>query len=73
MMDRKQGIGLCICGMCPTYTECGEEIAWCIGPHGKSACITEETGCLCPGCPVLDQEGFRHAYYCIRGSEADQH
>jgi hypothetical protein len=73
MMDRKTGTGLCICGMCPSYVDCKEEIAWCLGVTGKSACITEEQGCLCPGCPVLEKEGFTHVFYCTRGSEGDQH
>ncbi len=72
MMDRKAGTGLCICRMCPSYRNCNEEIAWCLAASGKSGCIAEEQGCLCPGCPVLEKEGFTHVYYCIRGSEADQ-
>jgi hypothetical protein len=32
----------------------------------------EEKGCLCPGCPVLEEEGFSHVYYCTRGTETDQ-
>ncbi|HEX3002556.1 MAG TPA: DUF2769 domain-containing protein [Methanoregula sp.] len=73
MMDRNEGRNICICRMCPSYRDCHEEIAWCLAPSGKSGCITEEQGCLCPGCPVLEKEGFTHVYYCIRGSEADQH
>jgi hypothetical protein len=71
-LERNEGIGLCLCGMCPTYVDCREEIAWCLAPTGKSACIKDEQGCLCPGCPVLDAEGFQHVYYCTRGSETDQ-
>jgi hypothetical protein len=72
IMDKKKGIGLCICGMCPSYVKCDEEIAYCLAVAGKSICIKKEDGCLCPGCPVLDEEGFQHAYYCIRGSETEQ-
>lgn len=71
-MLRKTAIGLCICSMCPSYVDCSEEIAYCLAPHGRSACIDEEKGCLCPGCTVLEQEGLQHVYYCIRGSETDQ-
>ena len=71
-MDRKTGAGLCLCRMCPSFVECGEEIAYCLAKTGKSACINGELGCLCPGCPVLEQEGFVHVYYCIRGTETDQ-
>ena len=68
-MDRKQAIELCVCDMCPSYVECGEEIAFCLAENGPSKCIKEENGCLCPGCPIQEQTGFRHVYYCIRGSE----
>ena len=71
-MDRNEAIGLCVCKMCPSYTDCGEKIAYCLAPTGKSTCITVERGCLCPGCPVLEVEGLLHVYYCIRGSESDQ-
>jgi hypothetical protein len=73
MMDKNRGTGLCLCRMCPSFVACNEEIAFCLSATGKSACIREEKGCLCPGCPVLDEEGFRHVYYCTRGSETDQH
>jgi len=59
--------------MCPSFVKCKEEIAYCLAVSGKSACIQEGKGCLCPGCPVLDEEGVRYAYYCTRGSETDQH
>jgi hypothetical protein len=72
MMDRKKGIEICLCGMCPSYVECKEEIAFCLAATGKSVCIKVEDGCLCPGCPVTEKEGFQHVYYCTRGSENDQ-
>jgi hypothetical protein len=71
-MDRKEAIKLCRCGLCPTYIECKEEIAFCLSTTGKSKCIKEEKGCLCPGCPVHEKMGFRHVYYCLRGNEKDQ-
>ncbi len=71
-MDRKTATGLCLCPRCPTFVKCNEEIAFCLSPAGTSACIKTEKGCLCPGCPVQDSEGFTHVYYCIRGSEAAQ-
>ena len=71
-MDRKSATGLCICRMCPSFAECNEDIAFCLEPAGRSRCIKEEKGCLCPGCPVLEQEGLQHVYFCIRGSETDQ-
>jgi hypothetical protein len=71
-MDRKKGIGLCMCRMCPSFVDCKEEIAYCLATFGTSTCIREEKGCLCPACPVLESEGFSHVFYCIRGSETDQ-
>ncbi len=72
-MEREEATGLCMCTLCPSFVDCEEEIAFCLAPGGKSICITEENGCLCPGCPVLEKEGFQHVYYCTRGAETDQH
>jgi len=71
-MDKKEAIKLCICRLCPTYIECREEIAFCLSTTGKSKCIKEEKGCLCPGCPVHEKMGFKYVYYCIRGNEKDE-
>jgi hypothetical protein len=72
IMERKEAIGLCICGMCPSFLDCREEIAYCFSEKGMSGCIKTEQGCLCPGCPVQAEEDFLHVYYCTRGSEAGQ-
>ena len=72
MMDRRKGTGVCICRMCPSFVDCKEEIAYCLAVAGKSTCITDEQGCLCPGCPVLEEGGFTHVYFCTRGSETEQ-
>lgn len=66
MMERDEAIRNCICGMCPSYFDCGEPLAFCMG--GKSRCIRNESGCLCPGCPIQEQLGFRGDFYCTRGS-----
>lgn len=71
-MDIKEAIKLCICGMCPTYVECKEEIAFCLSMVGISKRIKIEKGCLCPGCPVHEKMGLKRVYYCIRGNENDQ-
>lgn len=71
-MDKKEAIKQCMCRSCPTYIKCAEEIAFCISTTGKSKCIKEENGCLCPSCPVQDKMGLKHVYYCIRGNEMDQ-
>lgn len=71
-MDRKEAIGLCICRLCPSFIDCNEEIAFCLDDKGTSGCIRKEQGCLCPGCPVQENENFQHVYYCIRGNEQAQ-
>jgi len=71
-MDKKEAIKLCICSLCPTFIECREEIAFCFLTTGKSKCIKEEKGCLCPSCSVQEKMGFKHVYYCTRGNEKDQ-
>ena len=71
-MDKKKGIGLCICRMCPSFVDCKEEIAYCLAEKGSSGCIKEEQGCLCPGCPVQAEVDFQHVFYCTRGSETGQ-
>lgn len=72
MMDRKEAAGLCLCRMCPTFINCGEDVAYCLASTGKSGYIKNEQGCLCPGCTVLEIEGLQHVYYCIRGTESNQ-
>ncbi len=70
-MDWKESEGICICGMCPSYYDCGEQLAFCLADAGKSKCIRSETGCICPGCPVQEQTRFKDVYYCIYGSEKE--
>jgi len=50
--------GMCICDSCPTYNECMR---------------SDKKGCLCPPCPVTKALGLKKAYYCIKGSEKEQH
>lgn len=63
---------ICTCRSCPTYFDCGEKLAFCLWESGKSKCIITERGCVCPGCPVQQQNGFLNEYYCTRGSEKRQ-
>jgi hypothetical protein len=67
--------GRCICEPCPTYNECmraDESLLFCI--IGKAVnCTFEKKGCICPTCPVTKDLGLKKAYYCIRGTEQDQH
>jgi hypothetical protein len=71
-MDKKEAIRQCMCRPCPTYIKCEEEIAFCISTTGRSKCIKETKGCMCPSCPVQEKMGFKHVYYCTRGNEKDQ-
>lgn len=65
----------CICQPCPTYNECmraDESLLFCI--TGKSAtCTFEKKGCICPTCPVTKVLALKKAYYCIKGTEQEQH
>ena len=64
----------CICGGCPTYNPCAggsDELLYCL--TGKSfRCITEDLGCVCPSCPLVDELGLETLTFCILGAEADQ-
>lgn len=70
--QKKRTLDMCICSTCPSWIECGEKGAFCLVAIGKSSCIEDETGCICPGCPVMDDLGFTHDYYCTKGSEEEQ-
>lgn len=79
MNDNRQTIidknrGKCICGPCPSYTECmraAGELLFCV--TGRSPdCIFEKKGCICPTCPVWTALGLKKAYYCIKGTEEQQ-
>jgi hypothetical protein len=65
----------CICGRCPTYNECmraDESLLFCLTGRSET-CTFEKKGCLCPTCPVTMDLGLKSAYYCIRGTEQEQH
>lgn len=64
-------LDMCICSGCPSWTECGEKGGFCLSAIGKSSCITDQKGCICPKCPVTDEMGLKHQYYCTRGSEKE--
>ncbi len=33
--------------------------------YGKSQCISDEKGCICPDCEVLEEYGLEKTYYCL--------
>jgi hypothetical protein len=68
--DEKKLKIMCVCAKCPTYVNC-KELAFCLETVGKSKCIKDPKGCLCPSCPVESLMGFKHAYYCTKGSEKE--
>jgi hypothetical protein len=72
---REENRGRCICEPCPSYNECmraDESLLFCV--TGRSVnCTFEKKGCICPTCPVTKVLGLKKAYYCIKGSELEQH
>ncbi len=66
--------GRCICGGCPTYTNCAKnakELIFCA--NGKSfMCIPAEKECICPSCPVTKDLGLKNKFFCTRGAEKAQ-
>ncbi|HUK38618.1 MAG TPA: DUF2769 domain-containing protein [Methanomicrobiales archaeon] len=64
----------CICAGCPTYNPCAaeaKELLYCI--YGQSfRCVTEDFGCVCPECPLIDEIGLEYLTFCLKGGEASQ-
>lgn len=65
---------VCMCPQCPTHNDCAKdvkELLFC--STGRSFhCITENNGCLCPGCPVAKQMGLKYISFCLMGNEKAQ-
>jgi hypothetical protein len=62
----------CICGECPSHTDCMKEkgeLLYCLAQ--KSACTVVRRVCLCPTCQLTPRLGLAHGYYCARGSEKE--
>jgi hypothetical protein len=75
VMNKVAELGkLCTCPSCPSYTSCAKsamEGLFCA--HGTSFhCISENKGCICPGCPVSAQLGLKHQAFCLMGTEKTQ-
>jgi hypothetical protein len=65
---------MCTCPQCPTNNECAKnskETLFCSMGHSFH-CITENKGCLCPGCPVAKMQGLTHQSFCLMGNEKTQ-
>lgn len=74
---KKMVMQMCICKECPSYKDCASEggateLGFCFPTVGKSACISEEKGCICGGCPVTEKMGLKNVYFCTKGSEMEQ-
>ncbi len=69
---KKMAVSMCVCRGCPSFADCGEDIAFCFPTIGKSKCIKEEKGCACPSCPVYTKMSLKKDYYCTRASEKEQ-
>lgn len=63
---REYVLNNCTCKKCPSYVECDEDIGYCL--TGKSKCIKEKKGCICPDCPVTKKMNLKWGYYCLQGS-----
>ena len=65
---------LCVCPTCPTYNECAKEkgeLFYCaLGV--STTCIIQESGCICPACPITEKMGLTKDYFCIQGTESQQ-
>ncbi|WP_245312567.1 DUF2769 domain-containing protein [Methanohalophilus levihalophilus] len=73
-MEQKEEmvLSMCICSSCPSWVECDEKGGYCLPAIGKSNCITDESGCICGGCPVTEELRLKNVYFCTRGSEKEQ-
>lgn len=63
-------LAACSCANCPSYNDCSkgkEELLFCSGEVGKSACPYKMNGCLCGACPIHKEHGLKSGYYCING------
>ncbi len=76
-IQEKETSGLwkrCICAQCPSFNACAaeaKELLYCL--YGRSfRCITEDFGCICPACPVVDEIGLVNLTFCLLGSEGAQ-
>lgn len=73
MEEKKEMVlSMCICPSCPSWVECDEDGGFCFVTIGKSECISEEKGCVCGQCPVTEELGLTHEFYCTRGSDEAQ-
>lgn len=63
---------MCICRSCPTYVAGADPIGYCFPTIGKNEKIEKEDQCICPGCPVFEEQSLTKTFFCTRGSEKEQ-
>lgn len=69
--NNEANVNKCACAGCPSYNECARgknELLYCAGKIGKSACEYKMSGCVCGVCPVHIENKLKSGYYCIKGS-----
>ena len=68
--DTQENLMKCICGQCPTYSQCMKdnmEGLYCAGK--ESNCDIEKMGCICGQCPIFAEHDLVKFYYCIPEDE----
>lgn len=68
--DTNDNFKKCICQNCPTYNECMKEKReklFCA--KGKTSCLPEKQGCICPECSIASEYNLEKVYYCHIGPE----
>jgi len=64
--DTQENLMKCICGKCPTYSQCmkdGMEGLYCA--RRISDCDIERMGCICGQCPLFMEYDLDKFYYCM--------
>lgn len=68
--DTQENLMKCICGKCPTYTNCmKDKMEGLFCGREKSSCDVEKAGCICGQCPLFLEYKLENFYYCLSGAE----
>src|SRR4030042_3553491 len=65
---------MCICPVCQNHNTCANsnhEWFYCFTGRGF-LCIYFERICICSTCPVTQQTGLNHEFFCTRGIKTAQ-
>lgn len=62
--DKKIALDKCICRQCPSFSDCDEEIWYCV--LWSSKCIKEKKWCICWWCPAYKLLKLKNYYFCIK-------